>query len=208
MQHNSPTMRTNTHTQRALDQLHLKGMLRPSDLSGAGAARMALTRLTASGQLEKVGRGLYRLPQASVSEHESLLAIAARAPQAVFCLLTALQFHGLTTELPRQLWIAMPRGSHAPKIDYPPVKMIQFTGDAYGAGIEVFERDQMPLRVYGVAKTVADCFKHRSKIGLDVALEALKDARAQNKASADELWHFAKICRVANVMRPYMEAIQ
>lgn len=201
-------MCSNTHTQRVLDLAHLKGMLRPCDLSEAGVARVTLTRLTASGQLEKVGRGLYRLPQASVSEHESLLAIAARAPQAVFCLLTALQFHGLTTELPRQLWIAMPRGSHAPRIDYPPVKMIQFTGDAYGAGIEVFERDQVPIRVYGVAKTVADCFKHRNKIGLDVALEALKDTRAQNKASADELWHFAKICRVANVMRPYMEAIQ
>ncbi|MDQ3058204.1 MAG: AbiEi antitoxin N-terminal domain-containing protein [Pseudomonadota bacterium] len=201
-------MRSNTHTQRALDQLQLKGMLCPSDLSGAGIARMALTRLTASGQLEKVGRGLYRLPNAGASEHESLITIAARAPQAVFCLLTALQFHGLTTELPRQVWIAMPRGSHAPRIDYPPVKMLQFTGDAYGAGIELFERDQMPIRVYGVAKTVADCFKHRNKIGLDVALDALKDARAQGKASADELWHFAKICRVANVMRPYMEAIQ
>jgi predicted transcriptional regulator of viral defense system len=126
----------------------------------------------------------------------------------VFCLLTALQFHELTTQLPRQVWIAMPRGSHVPRIAYPPLKMVQVSGEAYSAGIEVVERDQVPLRVYGVAKTVVDCFKHRNKIGLDVALEALRDARAQRKASADELWHYARICRVANVMRPYLEAIE
>lgn len=199
---------TETHTQRILDLARQKGMLRPGDLHGVGAARVVLTRLTASGQLEKVGRGLYRLPGTTTSEHETLATVAAKVPQAVFCLLTALQFHGLTTQLPRQVWIAMPRGSHAPKIDYPPVKMVQFTGEAYAEGIEVFERDQVPLRVYSVAKTVADCFKHRNKIGLDVAIEALRDARAQKKAAANELWRYAKICRVANVMRPYLEAIE
>jgi predicted transcriptional regulator of viral defense system len=195
-------------TQRILDLARQKGMLRPADLQGIGAARVVLTRMTASGQLEKVGRGLYRLPGANASEHETLAAVATKVPQAVFCLLTALQFHGLTTQLPRQVWIAMPRGSHVPKLDYPPVKMVQFTGEAYTEGVEIFERDQVLLRVYGVAKTVADCFKHRNKIGLDVALEALRDARSQKKASADDLWHFAKICRVANVMRPYLEAIE
>lgn len=199
---------TETHTQRILDLARQKGMLRPGDLQDVGAARVVLTRLTASGQLEKVGRGLYRLPGTTTSEHETLATVAAKVPQAVFCLLTALQFHGLTTQLPRQVWIAMPRGSHVPKIDYPPVKMVQFTGEAYAEGIEVFERDQVPLRVYNVAKTVADCFKHRNKIGLDVAIEALRDARAQKKAAANELWRYAKICRVANVMRPYLEAIE
>jgi predicted transcriptional regulator of viral defense system len=194
-------------TQRILDLARQKGMLRPGDLQEVGAARMMLTRMTASGQLEKVGRGLYRLPGANASEHEMLAAVATKVPQAVFCLLTALQFHGLTTQLPRQVWIAMPRGSHVPKLDYPPLKMVQFTGEAYTEGLEIFERDQVPLRVYGVAKTVADCFKHRNKIGLDAALEALRDARSQKKASADDLWHFAKICRVANVMRPYLEAV-
>ena len=101
----------------------------------------------------------------------------------------------------------MPRGSHVPRIDYPPLKMVQFSGDAYTQGVEVFERDQVKLRVYGVAKTIADCFKHRNKIGLDVAIEALKDARSRRKVSADELWHYARICRVANVMRPYLEAL-
>ena len=130
---------------------------------------------------DQTGRGIYRLPGNHGSEHESLVTIATKVPHAVFCLLTALQFHELTTQLPRQIWIAMPRGSHTPKIDYPPVKMVQFTGDAYSAGIEEVERDGVRLRVYSVAKTVADCFKHRNKIGLDVALEALKDA-------IQELW--------------------
>jgi len=125
----------------------------------------------------------------------------------VFCLLTALQFHELTTQLPRRIWIAMPRGSHAPRIDYPPTKMVQMAGDAYTAGVEKAQRDGVTLNVYGVAKTVADCFKHRNKIGMDVALEALKDARAGNRATADDIWRYAKICRVANVMRPYLEAI-
>ena len=101
----------------------------------------------------------------------------------------------------------MPRGSHVPRLDHPPIKMVQFTGEAYTHGIEIHERDGVKLQVYGVAKTVADCFKHRNKIGLDVALEALKDALAQKKATVDDLWHYAKICRVSNVMRPYLEAI-
>jgi predicted transcriptional regulator of viral defense system len=134
--------------------------------------------------------------------------VAARAPQAVFCLLTALQFHGLTTQLPRQVWIALPQGSHTPKMDYPPVKLTQYSGDAFKQGIETHRIDQVEIRVYSAAKTVADCFKHRNKIGLDVALEALKDARSQKKASADDLWRYAKICRVANVMRPYLEATE
>jgi predicted transcriptional regulator of viral defense system len=201
-------MRHDTPTQRVLDLLGQKGILRPSDLDAIGTHRVVLTRMTAKGLLERVGRGIYRLPESQGSEHESLIAIATRVPQAVFCLLSALQFHELTTQLPRQLWIAMPRGSHTPKIDYPPVKMVQFAGNAYSEGVEVFERDQVKLRVYCVAKTVADCFKYRNKIGLDVALEALKDARAQKKASTDDILRYAKICRVSNVMRPYLEAIE
>ncbi len=201
-------MRHDTHAQRVLDLLNQKGMLRPRDLDDIGVPRVVLTRMTGNGQLEKAGRGIYQLPDTQGSEHESLITIATKVPQAVFCLITALQFHELTTQLPRQVWIAMPRGSHAPKISYPPVKMVQFSAEAYFDGIEIVERDQVKLRIYSVAKTVADCFKHRNKIGLDVALEALKDARVRKKASADDLWHFAKICRVANVMRPYLEAIE
>lgn len=197
-----------THTQRVLALARQKGLLRASDLDAIDAPRVVLTRLTAAGVLERTGRGLYRLPDAQGSEHESLVTIATKVPQAVFCLLTALQFHELTTQLPRQVWIAMPRGSHAPRIDYPPIRMVQVSGEAGTAGVETFERDGVTLRVYGVAKTVADCFKHRHKIGLDVALEALKDARAQGKASVDDIWRYARICRVANVLRPYLESIQ
>ncbi len=196
-----------TQAQRTHELLAQKGMVRPVDLEAIGIPRAVLTRMAAAGEVERIGRGLYRLPTLG-SEHDSLIAVATKVPQAVFCLLTALQFHELTTQLPRQIWIAMPRGSHTPRIDYPPIKMVQFAGDAYSTGIEEVERDRTTLRVYSVAKTVADCFKHRSKIGLDVALEALKETRKKGKASADDLWHYAKLCRVANVMRPYLEAIE
>lgn len=196
------------HTDRLLHLAQQKGLLRPSDLAALGIPRIYLTRLTASGKLTRAGRGLYRLPETTLSENDGLTIVAARAPQAVFCLLTALQFHGLTTQLPRQVWIALPQGSHTPKMDYPPVKLIQYSGDAFKQGIEAHHIDQVKIRVYSAAKTVADCFKHRNKIGLDVALEALKDARSQKKASADDLWRYAKICRVANVMRPYLEATE
>ena len=200
-------MDTTTQTERALDLAIRKGLMRASDLAALDVPRIVLTRLTAAGRLEKVGRGLYRIPDAQGSEHESLAAVARRVPQAVFCLLTALQFHELTTQLPRRVWIAMPRGSHVPRIDYPPLKMVQMSDEVYPSGVEEHRRDGVILRVTNVAKTVADCFKHRNKIGLDVALEALKDARSRNKASVDDLWHYAKICRVANVMRPYLESI-
>lgn len=201
-------MLADTHTQRVLDLASRKGLLRASDLEAIDAPRVVLTRLTEAGLLHRVGRGLYRLPNHPGSEHEGLATIATKVPQAVFCLLTALQFHELTTQLPRQIWIAMPRGSHVPRIDYPPIKMVQMTGDVYSEGIETVERDGVVLRVYGIAKTVVDCFKHRNKIGLDVTLEALRDVRAKRKASADNLWHYAKVCRVANVMRPYLEAVE
>lgn len=201
-------MFSDNHSQRVLEMARKKGLLRASDLDAIDAPRIVLTRLTAAGLLDKVGRGLYRLPSQPGSEHEGLAAIATKVPQAVFCLLTALQFHELTTQLPRQVWIAMPRGSHVPRIDYPPIKMIQMKSEAYSAGIEEHLRDGVILQVYGAAKTVADCFKHRNKIGLDVALEALKDARAKRKATMDDLWRYAKICRVSNVMRPYLEAVE
>ncbi len=202
------SMITNTHTQRVLDLVKQKGVLRTSDLDAIKAPRVVLTRLTAAGLLDKVGRGLYRLPHHPGSEHEGLVSVATKVPQAVFCLLTALQFHELTTQLPRRIWIAMPRGSHVPRIDYPPLKMVQMTGDVHTAGVEEYLRDGVKLRVYSAAKTVVDCFKHRNKIGLDVALEALRDVRTKRKATADELWRYAKICRVTNVMRPYLEAVE
>ena len=200
-------MLLDTHAQRVLELAREKGLLRASDLDAVNAPRVVLTRLTAAGLLVKVDRGLYRLPDSQGSEFEGLTAVATKIPQAVFCLLTALQLHELTSQLPWQIWIGMPRGSHTPRIEHPPIRMVQFTNEAYKAGIETIEQDGIELRVYSAAKTVADCFKHRNNIGLDVALEALKDARASDKASADDIWRHAKICRVANVMRPYLESI-
>ena len=196
-----------THSQRVLDLASQKGLLRASDLDAIDAPRVVLTRLIAAGLLDRVGRGLYRLPGHPISEHEGLMVVATKAPQAVFRLLTALQFHGLTTQLPRQVWIAMPRGSHSPRIDYPPIRMVQMAGRAHLSGVEEHLCNEVKVRIYSPAKTVVDCFKHRNKIGLDVALEALKDAWRTRKASADDLWRYAQDCRVATVMRPYMEAV-
>jgi predicted transcriptional regulator of viral defense system len=109
--------------------------------------------------------------------------------------------------MPRDVWIAMPRGSHAPRIDYPPLRLIQFSAQTYSAGIETHQRDGVALRVYGVAKTVADCFRHRNKVGLDVALEALREVQDRRLATADDIWKFALVGRVTNVMRPYLEAM-
>ena len=146
-----------------------------SDLANAGVPRAVLTRMTASGQLERAARGLYRLPDSGSSEHESLVTVANKVPQAVICLLSALQFHGLTTQLPRQVWIAMPRGSHTPRS---PIRRSRWCNSPAMPMPRASRRTmrRVKLRVYSVAKTVADCFKHRNKIGLDVALEALKDA--------------------------------
>ena len=200
-------MLANSHIHRVLNLASQKGLLRASDLDAINAPRIVLTRLTAAGVLDSIGRGLYRLSDVQGSESESLATVATKVPQAVFCLFTALQFHELTTQLPRQIWIAMPRGSHVPRISYPPLKMVQMTGDVYTGGVEEHLRDGVKLRVYSVAKTIVDCFKYRNKIGLDVALEALKEVRAKRKASSDDLWRYAKVCRVANVMRPYLEAV-
>lgn len=199
---------SSTYPEQVLELARRNGLLRASDLLASRIPRVVLTRLTATGQLERVARGLYRLPGSASSEHESLVNIARRVPQAVFCLLTALQFHGLTTQLPRQVWIAMPRGSHVPQLDYPPLRMVQCASSIHDVGIELAERDQVILRVYGVAKTVVDCFKFRNKIGVDVALEALKDALAQKKATIADIWRFAEIERVTKVVRPYLEALQ
>lgn len=201
-------MADDRHSERLLQLMSGTGVVRAGDLRASGISRVYLTRLAAAGRIERVGRGLYRLTTSQPSEQETLTIVASKVPKAVFCLLTALQFHELTMQLPRAVWIAMPRGSHTPRITYPPLRMVQYSGQAYSSGIETHVRDQVELRVYGAAKTVADCFKHRNKIGLDVAIEALRDARAHKKATADEIWRFAKVCRVTNVMRPYLEVLE
>lgn len=200
-------MTDGAHAETLLQLVREKGLVRSSDLDSAGVPRVYLSRLTAAGRLERAGRGLYRIPGSPLSEHDTLAFVATRVPQAVFCLLTALHVHELITEPPGAVWIAMPRGSHSPRLGSPPIKMVQFSGAGFAEGIERLPCDQIELRVYGVAKTIADCFKHRKKIGLDVAIDALRDALAGKRVTQEELWSYAKLSRVDSVMRPYIEAM-
>ena len=197
-----------TTAERLIELARSRGLIRPCDLAPFGIPRVSLTRAVRSGLLERIGRGLYGLPGREVSAHGLLAEVARRVPKGVVCLTSALRFHGLTTQAPFEVWLAIENKALAPKLDYPPLRIVRFSGKAFTEGVEEHVVDSVTIRITGVAKTVADCFKHRNKIGIDIALEALKDARAKRKASADDLWRFAKICRVANVMRPYLEVVE
>jgi predicted transcriptional regulator of viral defense system len=196
-----------TTAERLIDLVRNQGLIRPRDLAPLGIPRVALTRAVRRGQLERIGRGLYGLPGRPVSAHGALAEVARRVPKGVVCLLSALRFHGLTTQAPFEVWLAIDNKAIAPKLDYPPLRIVRFSGAALTAGVEEHVVDGVTVRVTGVAKTVADCFKYRNKIGLDVALEALREAWRKKRMTSDDLWHYAKVCRVANVMRPYMESL-
>lgn len=168
---------------------------------------MALSTLARQGKLTRLCRGLYAWPDRFVSEHTTLAEVASKYPGATVCLLSALQFHGLTTQSPFELWVAIANKARAPKMDYPPLRIVRFSGDALTDGVEEHLVEGVKVRVTNVAKTVADCFKYRNKIGLDVALEALREAWNAQRVTMDELWHCAQVCRVANVMRPYLEGL-
>lgn len=193
--------------QNILDLAAERGLIRPRDLTERGLPTVALTRLVRQGRLQRVGRGLYALPDRPVSEHNALAEVAHKHPQAIVCLLSALRFHDLTTQSPFEVWLAIPNKARAPKMDYPPLRIVRFSGEALNVGVEDHVIDGVPVRVTSVARTVADCFKFRNKIGLDVALEALQEAWRAKRVSMDELWQYATLCRVTNVMRPYMESL-
>jgi predicted transcriptional regulator of viral defense system len=184
-----------------------QGLVRPRDLVAPGLPRVALTRLVRQGLLTRVGRGLYARPDRTVTEHGTLAEVARKYPHAIVCLLSALRVHDLTTQSPFEVWLAIPNKARAPKLEYPPLRIIRFSGAALTEGIEDHQIDGVTVRVTGVARTVADCFKFRNKIGLDVAMEALREAWANKRVSMDELWRYATLCRVANVMRPYVESL-
>lgn len=183
-------------------------MLRPRDLDAAGIPRVYLTRLTGSGRLTRLARGLYALPEKNFGERQALIEVARRSPKAVVCLLSALRFHDLTTQAPFEVWVAIPNKARAPKLGYPVLRIVRYSGPALTEGVEAHTMDGVTIRVYGIAKTVADCFKHRNKIGLDVALEALREAWRAKRVKMDDLWRYARICRVANVVRPYLETLE
>ena len=194
--------------QKVLRLARRLGIVRPRDIEAEGIPREYLYRLCANGALTRVGRGLYALPDTLRSEAITLAEVAKRAPNAVICLISALQFHNLTTQIPHKVWIAIENKKWEPKWDYPPIELVRLTGRAFSFGVETYKVDRVPVRIYTPAKTVADCFKFRNKIGLDVAVEALRETWRSRKATMDELWEAAKVCRVANVMRPYLEAIK
>ncbi len=185
-----------------------RGVLRPRDLDAYGIPREYLRRMQDRGIIERIGRGLYVLPGRQVTEHHTLVHVAKRIPGAVFCLLSALRFHDLTTQSPHDVWIAIGPKAWRPRVDGPKIRVFRFSGAALKEGVETHTFEGVTVKVYGIAKTVADCFKFRNKVGIDVALESLREAWRDRRASMDELWRYAKVCRVSNVMRPYLESLE
>lgn len=196
-----------TKADKVLALVRKAGVLRPRDLDGHGIPRTYLSRLCAARKLQRIGRGLYVLPGSSVTEHHSLAEACKRVPKGVICLLSALRFHNLTTQAPFEVWLAIGEKAWRPRLAYPPLRIARFSQNALSAGVEEHPIEGVTVQVYSPAKTVADCFKYRNKIGLDVAIEALRDCRRARRCTMDELWHYADICRVRNVMRPYLEAL-
>ena len=196
-----------TQSDHILEFAQHQRLLSAADVRAHGWSPQMLIKLEQSGKLQRVARGLYSLPDSQVTEHQSLIEVCRRVPKAVICLLSALQFHEIGTQLPFEVWIALPEATQTPALDNPALRIARLRGAAYTEGIETVVEHGSTLRIYGVAKTITDCFKFRHKVGLDVALEALKDAWQQRKLNIDEVTHFAKINRVAKVMQPYLEAV-
>lgn len=182
-------------------------LLRARDLAQEAVPTVVLSRLVAAGKLERVARGVYGLPGRAVSEHRSLAEVALRVPQGVVCLLSALRVHGIGTQAPFEVWLAISHRASIPRLDHPEIRAVRMSGAAFTDGIEHLIVDGVDVPVFNAAKTVADCFKFRNKIGIDVALEALRDGWVQQKFTMDAVWHYATIDRVANVMRPYLESV-
>ena len=183
------------------------GVIRPRDLDALGIPRKYIHLLHHEGILNRVGRGLYVLHGANPSEHRTMAAACKRIPRGVVCLLTALQFHHLTTQSPHEIWLAIGHKSRRPNEPMLPIRIVRFSGQALTSGIEHHTVEGVPVNVFCPAKTVVDCFKYRNKIGLDIAIEALRDCHRSRKCTIDELWDYATICRVANIMKPYIESL-
>ncbi len=196
-----------TAIEEILERVRQAGVLRPRDLRAAGIPASYLARLAHRGLLTRIDRGLYTLPDADASEHRSLAEATKRVSRGIVCLLSALRYHGLTTQSPFEVWIAIGEKDRRPKTEGQALRIVRFSGDALQAGVETQVIDGVPVRIYSPAKTIADCFKYRNKIGVDIAIEALRDCLEQRRCTADELWRYARICRVSNVMRPYMESV-
>jgi predicted transcriptional regulator of viral defense system len=192
--------------QQILELAREKGIIRAEDVEAVGISRNYLYRMHKEGLLEKSAVGLYTLPEAPMTENSSMAEIAKRLPHAVVCLISALSYHGITTQIPHEIWLTIPRGSWRPDVEYPPLNLTYVSGPAYSFGIQEHVINGVAVKIYSPAKTVADCFKFRNKVGLDVAMEALREAWRSRKVTMDELVEAAGIDRVSKIMRPYLEA--
>lgn len=194
--------------ERVRQLLRNVGVLRPRDLAAHGIPPRYASRLAQRGLLERVDRGLYSTVEGDIHEYQTLAEVSRRMPRAVICLLSALRFHDLTTQAPFEVWVLVDDHAYVPRATQLPVRVLYASGAALTKGVEEHRILGVPVRVTSPAKTVADCFKYRSKVGLDVALEALRETWRERRATMDELWHYAEICRVARVMRPYLESLE
>ena len=196
-----------THEQQVLRLARARKLLRARDVAEHGLPTIALTRLVQAGKLQRVARGLYGVPGAKTSEHRSLAEVSARVPKGVVCLLSALRVHEIGTQAPFEVWLAIPQHMATPRLDQPAIRVVRMSDEALAKDVERRDIDGVKVPVFNAARTVVDCFRFRNKIGLDVALEALRDGWRQRKFTMDDLWRHATRGRVANVMRPYIEAI-
>jgi predicted transcriptional regulator of viral defense system len=184
------------------------GVLRTTQALRADVHPRDLYALRDAGVLEQVSRGVYRLSDLPPFAEPDLVTVSLRVPKAVIALVSALHFHGLTTEIPHEVSIALPQGTSRPKLDWPPLRVYRFSGAMFTSGIETHERDGIRLRVYGAAKTVADCFKFRNRLGIEVAVAALRTGIEERKVTPAEMLRAARTCRVDRIVRPYLEALQ
>lgn len=193
-------------TQRLLALARQRGVIRPGDLRGQRIAPVYLTRMVRSGTLVRVGRGLYSLDTGSPTPDRTVVEAARHVPKGAVCLLSALRLHGMTTQMPRAIWMAIDGKARPPGAAGPPLEIVRMSGRALTEGIEERTIEGVVVRLYCRAKTVADCFKFRNRVGLDVAIEALREYR-RARGGVDELLEYAEVCRVARVIRPYLEAL-
>lgn len=185
-----------------------QAILRSRDVAHQGIHTSTLTRMTRSGTLERVGPGRYRLARSTrTTEHHDLAVAAAAVPRSVVCLISALRFHDIGTQLPSEVWIAVPRGTRVPRLSAPPLRVINISPAVFDLGIEERRVEGQTVRIYSLARTVAECFRFRNKIGLDVALEALTNAWRSKRLNLDELSRIAKTLRIERVMQPYLETV-
>ncbi len=192
---------------KALKVVRAAGLVRPRDLVTAGLPAWVLYELVKKGEVKQVGRGLYSLPDYSPTEHHSYARALKQSPKAILCLLSALRFHELTVQNPHEVWIAIPKTAWRPKSAGVKIRVFRFSGEALTSGVEQHLVEGVPIRVTNVARTIADCFKYRNKIGLDVALEALHEGWRKKRFTMDEFWRYAKLDRVTKIVIPYLETL-